>query len=428
MKFLLCSLDGNGFIYPAIGIARTLIDRGHDTAFVADSKHAGLLERLGVNRIPRSFNQDGHSFNTNGWDRPWSIAMQVKHAEHAISTFDPDVIIGQALTLGPILAGERCRIPVALLGMSLSLWPHWEEAEDAFHQTARERRQVKRYEVVSTAYNDARKLFGMSPSPTLRSKSPLYGDLFMLQSIPDLVPEAYLLPPVVKLVGSCVWEPPDETDSELERWLTETTRRGNPIVYVHHGRYFDLPSFWRILMNVLQSLGCCVAASIMDLDPESLEIPSGALVRPHVSQTAVLSHARLVVTTGNTTAFLGALTAGVPMLVLPGGGEQPDIAEVAVGSGVARMLQLDQTDHSSVLESIGYLLSEPSYTERAIFLSEVFSKWKGAERVSSLTEHLATEFRSRGYQFFHDGRSASNAERIGGFALERLAKPPFDKI
>src|SRR5215475_11082014 len=121
MRFLLCSLDSPGFLYPAIGIAKSLRQRGHEVAFAADSSCFERLSREGLSRIPRG-SQDGESFQVAIWTQPVAVAIQVKHIEYALKQFDPDVLVGQQLTLGPLLAGEKWGLPVAVLGFCTYLW------------------------------------------------------------------------------------------------------------------------------------------------------------------------------------------------------------------------------------------------------------------------------------------------------------------
>ena len=122
MRFLFCSLASHGFVYPAIGIAEVLRRRGHKVAFVTDLTCRDTLGQAGFARIPRG-NTDGPSFQVKHWAEPLAVAIQVKHIEYALEQFNPDVMLGQQLTLGPLIAGDRHRLPVAMLGLAAYLWP-----------------------------------------------------------------------------------------------------------------------------------------------------------------------------------------------------------------------------------------------------------------------------------------------------------------
>ena len=87
---------------------------------------------------------------------------------------------------------------------------------------------------------------------------------------------------------------------------------GKAIIYVHHGRVFDAPSFWAELIEALAPTEAHVAASVGRMDRGLGVVPSHWFVRGHVPQASVLAHASLMVASATSTAVLGALTAGVP--------------------------------------------------------------------------------------------------------------------
>jgi len=128
MRFLFCSLETPGFLFPAIAVALELKARGHEVSFVADAKCCALLASQGLARVERG-SRDGESFQVAFWAKPTSIAIQVKHVEYALESFCADALVGQALTLGPILAAQKHKIPLGLLGFCTYLWPY-DEAPD----------------------------------------------------------------------------------------------------------------------------------------------------------------------------------------------------------------------------------------------------------------------------------------------------------
>jgi len=161
------------------------------------------------------------------------------------------------------------------------------------------------------------------------------------------------------------------------------------VVYVQHGRFFHIPSFWPRLVEALGGLNCWVAASSGRLDAEVVPMPEGSLVRPHLPQGQILREASAVVASANTTAFLGALEAGVPSLLIPGGGEQPDVAELAERAGVAKCLSPEDATPAAICESIQELLMTKSYQQRAENYRSAFSKINGSELAANLLERLA---------------------------------------
>ena len=127
MRALFCSISTPGLLYPAIGMALELQKRGHEVAFVTDSAHTAFLAEHGLERIARGL-RDGPSFAVAQWGMPLAVAIQLKHIEYAMAQFQPDILIGQPLTLGAYLAHERYDIPLLVQGLLAYLWPPSSEA------------------------------------------------------------------------------------------------------------------------------------------------------------------------------------------------------------------------------------------------------------------------------------------------------------
>jgi UDP:flavonoid glycosyltransferase YjiC (YdhE family) len=393
MRFLFCSLDSPGFLYPSIGIARSLRSRGHEIAFATNLQHAGLLAGQGFERLPRG-PVDGSSFQVAQWGLPVPIAIQVKHVEHALELFPADALFGQSLTLGPLIVAAQRGLPVGLLGFCTYLWPtteegaeHWGEIETSLHSPVEEWR-AWRYVGVVEALDKARALFRLPPLESRCRETPLLADLFLLRSVPDLEPAWENLPERVHLVGSCLWEPED-SDPDLETWLAESARAGSPLIYAQPGRSFHLPSFWRELIDGLGGGGYRVAASTGRLDGEIGAVPESFFVRPHIPQGRILRSARVAVASANSTAVLGALAAGVPSLLIPGGGEQPDVAALCESAGVARTLPPAEATPERIHAEIRILLADSSYRENARRYQAAFAALDGSERAADLLEILA---------------------------------------
>ena len=258
MRYLFCPLASHGFVYPLIGIAERLRRRGHDVAFVTGRDFSETLGHLGIERIPCG-PSDSHSFQVEHWFHALAIAIQVKHIEYAIDRFTPDVLVGNQLTFGPLIAGERQALPVAILGFASYLWPAWQP--DRAPQSEREQRLLWRYSEMMEWYNQARQLFSLSPSQAHYMRTPLLGDLFLLQSVPELAGDIHALPEQVHAVGSCLWDVP-QPDPELIDWLREAGTARDPIIYVQPGRHFLSPQFWSHLVAAFADRPVRVAAAV----------------------------------------------------------------------------------------------------------------------------------------------------------------------
>jgi MGT family glycosyltransferase len=386
MRFLFCSLDSPGFLYPMIGIANSLQARGHKVAFVSDVDTSDLLANSGLTRIPRG-DHDGHSFNVKTWYQPNWIAIQVKHIETALQQFQADAIVGQSLTYGPMIVKELRGFPLALFGFCTFLWPTEASEANRNGSPERERRLRWRFRGMLQTLDQARALFHLPLKDRTMSDTSLLGDMFLVRSVPELEPNYKNLPPCVHLVGHCIWEP-QSTDVELDRWLIDTS--GLPLIYVQHGRFFELPSFWPQLLESIKILPCRIAASVGRLDSDVGPIPHNVFARAHVPQTKILQMADAAIASANSTVVLGALSAGVPSLLIPGGGEQPDVAEICKDAGMAKILRPEHVTANKIRECIGEIIANKEYQERGAYFKKAFSKINGAQKSADLLEALVS--------------------------------------
>ena len=388
MRVLVCSLSTYGFVLPTATIALALTRQGHEVALATAPDLADWLAVQGLRRIPRG-EQDGPSFQVQTWFLPIGVVTQVKHIQYALEQFEPDLIVTSSLCLGPLLMAEHLGLPIVVLGLGNYLWPTGDMLDGGEAKTILEARRVGRHKDMVGYFNEARQAFGHPAiDPSYRS-SPLLGDLYLLQSVPELAGPPSRFPAKVRLVGSCLWAS-EQHDQELSDWLEQGT---DDILYVQIGRSFEIPSPWPVIAEALSELPVRVVASVGRADA-SVEVDSRRFfVRDHVPQFQVLHGARLVITGGNSTAMLGALSHGLPMLILPGGGEQLEAAYRCSQAGAAIEIPASDVTPADVRASVEELLDSVSYRTAALSLQSAFSRVDGPSRAAQ----LITEF--------HQGRS-----------------------
>jgi UDP:flavonoid glycosyltransferase YjiC (YdhE family) len=112
------------------------------------------------------------------------------------------------------------------------------------------------------------------------------------------------------------------------------------------------------------------------------------LVRGHLPQNPVLEKADGVVCSANTTAVLGALTHGLPLLVFPTGGEQPALAGRLLAAGAAAVLPASSPmeDLRSAFERT---LGGADQRHAARRLQSAFAELDGPGLVATALEELA---------------------------------------
>jgi MGT family glycosyltransferase len=384
MRFLLCSLSGLGFISSTIGLGLSLTRKGHEVRVVTDLSCEKQLSRQDLERIPRGLH-DGPSFQTHIWGQPASIAIQVKHLEFAIELFRPDVLVGQQLTWGALITAERQRMPLALLGFSTYLWPRKKNPEARGDDSLKEWRYTNDILTLS----QLRPGFGLSRSASELPVSSLLGNLFMVRSIPELEGDISNLPEQIHLVGPCIWESNDH-DPELDDWLSDSVQRNAPLIYVQQGRFFDRPHFWPKVVEAFGNTEIRVIACTGSMDCPVGEVPPNFLVRKQLPQGKIMRHTTAMIASANTTAVLGALLAGVPSILIPAGGEQPDVAERCFHAGVARVLNPVDVTPERLRSELLQLADDSAMKCQVSRLAIRFSQANTFDTATSLLEDLAT--------------------------------------
>lgn len=385
MRFLFCSLASHGFVYPAIGIAQVLQRQGHEVALVTGPAFSETIDQAGLERIP--FGQwDDQSFQVAQWAHPIAGAIQIKHIKYAVDRFAPDVLVGHPLTIGPLVARDLFSLPVAVLGLATYLWPFSNDFEEPRSEGAR--RRIWRHQEMVEYYNQLRQQSRLPVIEQSPATSPLLGDLFLLQSVPELQDHREELPDKVHLVGSCLWDPP-QCDPELEAWLAEALASHEPILYVQHGSAFKYPSFLPTLLHALKDWPIRVAVSVGRMRSNAPATLRNFFIRDHVSQGFVLRHAQAVVASGNTTVVLGAITHGLPSLLMPTGGEQHDLSTLCQQAGVSLCLSPDEVISYRLKEALQKVLTDSHIALASRSLQCAFQSYGGSERAAEI---LSTTF------------------------------------
>jgi UDP:flavonoid glycosyltransferase YjiC (YdhE family) len=388
MKLLFCSFDSPGYLFPLIGLALELQERGHQLAFAVEANALQTLVGVGIDRIPRGVT-DGPSFRVNVHHQPLSIAVDVKHLEHAVERFAPDILVTHQLAHAPLLVRERTGIPVAVMGLFSYLWSWSPDAGILTGTSGLERTRQWRIGSDVAIVNEARALFRLPVLTVDGPDLPFLGDLFMLRTIEEFSPELAQLPPQVHAVGACLWEPPREDEKEWHALRAQFGAPDAPLLYVQHGRTFRGPGFWTELKEALADQPVQVVASVGRMDQDVGAVPANFVALDHVPQGLVLPHASAVISGGHTTAVLGALTHALPSILIPGGGETQDNAEKVVNAGCGVRLEGEALTTQAIRAAVDGVLAgaQPSRMGRRV--QQAFARTAPFQNAAELVEQLA---------------------------------------
>ncbi|PPF18773.1 glycosyltransferase [Rathayibacter sp. AY1A7] len=225
---------------------------------------------------------------------------------------------------------------------------------------------------------------GAAPSADAFAES---GDVLLLNYPGELHDSARTaqLPPHAFL-GSAVREEPD--DAEVEEWLAASE---DPVVYVSFGSFLSVRD--DVLARVVEALAGIevggrpvrVALASGATERSALgEVPEGWLVRGFLPQVALLRRAALAVSHGGNNSVTEAMTAGVPLVVLPFSTDQFAGAAALEDAGFAAVLDPNAASGGELAEAARRMLAlDAPARERLTALAEALARETGPQRALS---------------------------------------------
>ena len=382
MNILIVSLGTPGFIYPSMGLALKLEEKEHTVLFATDSLFHNLLSKHGVENV---YGQD-KAYRINAWGDLLTQRRQILHLESIIESNPVDVIVTHVLSLGAVYVSRKHNIPIAVTGLSAYIWPTTEPCPEIISEPEARNRQWN-YDDMMRIYNRLLTSFQLPTCAPDYEESPILGDLFLVQSVPEFEPYLHLLPRKIHCVGNCQWEPHVD-DFEVDTWIEDSRDLDMPIIYVQIGRAFEKESFWPHLTDVFGGQSVRIAGSAGRSDDDELDIPENFFVRDHVPQERVLRHARAVISNGHTTSVLGALSHGLPMLLFPNGSGTYEIALRCRSAGVAIGLSTKKIN-AGVVEASFHKIMDDEFKANANYFQTLYSRFNGRDYAAGLIEELA---------------------------------------
>jgi UDP:flavonoid glycosyltransferase YjiC (YdhE family) len=280
-----------------------------------DATRVGMIETLTFQARARST------------DLLWNPVQTARAVQRIVDEVDPQQIIVDHLAFSArlglvsgrhrhadVVLGHPSALPVA--GEVYGFPPHW---PTAFHPEVRQTEQLRALcesvrDSFTAQWNEA--LAQLDPlAPPTADAFAESGDLLFLNYPAELHDDARtaLFPPHA-FIGSAVRE--EAPHAEVDAWLAESQK---PVVYVSFGSFLSVRG--DVLAEVAEALrGLDVRAAIAtgSSDPAELgRIPGDWLVRGFLPQVTLLRRSSLAVSHGGNNSITEAMTAAVPMLLLP---------------------------------------------------------------------------------------------------------------
>lgn len=374
-RFLISTFTEDGFLFPAVGLAKQLCTCGHSVAIIADEKGATRLKELNVSWLEvLSASEDACA--VKHWGDQDAILQLLPTIRRAISFYQPDALIVTPLSIGALVVGEEEHIPTIVLGFASYLLPrivHENKISD--HESDNLRRW--RYSETSSILEGARLRAGLGPSIENYENTRLNGILHLLRTVPALERGGIDLPKCVRFVGACLWEPA-ALDEALVNTCNRSSHDGVPVIYAQVGRSFKSVSLWSKLVEAFANEKVFVVAAVARCDMLIRVVPKNFLVVRTANQGSILPATQLVVCDGHSTATLGALSDGVPLVLMPNGSGTEEVALMCERSGAASVLPNDGNHHPDALRKATFAaMSDHDLHQACKKNQKQFSQYEG---------------------------------------------------
>jgi UDP:flavonoid glycosyltransferase YjiC (YdhE family) len=406
-------------LFPSVAVAHALRRRGHEAAFYTGASVRRLLEGEGFRCFPFERVEEARAaaivfeglvpgahrpFRVRRLWREWLLGTavaQVEDLDRVLRRWSPEAVVCDLTMWGPPLVLHESRgVPVAMLshvapcllpgskrvfGLSLGAPRGSLGIRTALAQVLV--RLLSRG-IVREA-SALRHGHGLPPLRTTVTEFAGTMPLYLVPNVAEFDFERGDLPPSVRYVGPCLWEPGPPAPAARAHALPLDP----PVVLVTEG---SLESPRPMLpLAAIEALGGLPLRVVVACPSEPFRselarraLPENVRVERAAGLRAAVSRASVVVTPGSSDVVLAALAAGTPLVVAPSAWDQPANAQRVRATGVGLALGPGRRTRR-LREAVLRVLGEPSFAARARTLAAAFARSGGPAGAAALLEQLA---------------------------------------
>lgn len=405
-RFLFVLWDGGGNVPPQLAVMRRLVARGHEVRVLAPRVLEERIAAAGCrfvayDRAPEHESASPERDLLKDWAArtPLGAAACVRDRVMAgpaqdfaqdvlavVEEYPADVVVADYLLLGAHLGAERASLRTAALIHHIYPLPDpalppfgmgFQPARDALGslRDALMRRMFRRfYEAARPRLNEVRTALGLAPLSSVFDLFARLNRVLVLTS-PVFDFPAAALPGNVRYVGPQLDVPPSTTAWEGP-WDAEDRR---PLIVVSFSTTFQRQA--DVIHRLISALGVLPVRALVTVGPaldiQSYQAPSNVVVRSYVPHQEVFPQADLVITHGGHGTVIRALACGVPLLCLPMGRDQADVAARVVWRG-AGLSMSSGSKPGALREAVTRMIDEPQFRDGARRIAEAMAREDGA--------------------------------------------------
>ena len=383
-RFLLALWDGGGNVPPELGVARRLVERGHEVHVLGDPTFADAAAAAGCGftaweRAPHRRSLDPSADLLKDWEAtdPLDALRRLRDelmagpaaafaadTTAAMESFRPDALLADANLLGAVLAAEAAGLPVAVLVPNI-----WEIPTPGTADAAVLRITNRVLKGGLPDLNAARAGYGLPPLDGL------YDQVLGAQRILVLSSETFdtvspSVPDNVRYVGP-VLDDPAWSEPWTSPWPADNT---DPLVLVgFSSMYQDQGPLVQRVIDALSGMQvrAVVARGQMLTEHDVVASANVAVVRS-VPHSLLMPDASVVVSHCGHGTTMKALAAGVPLVCIPMGRDQDGTAARVVGHGAGVRLPTTATA-AEIRAAVQDVLDHHGYRANAARLASVLA-------------------------------------------------------
>jgi len=381
-------------------IVRALVERGHRVGAFTIEPCRSLIATTGAEVILQPpFEAEPPRCTVNMRTIDYSMRA-VPVLVQQLAALRPALVVFTAKCLWAAIAAELCGLETAVVHTN-ALLPrgaqvsarvhaarcpehpeaevHWMEARDrvAWAECA------ARFGVTRTHADDVH--------PMINCMN-LRGDLNVVYSSAEIQPRRREFDASYHFVGPCIDHRAADQDPGFEAALAALPR---PRVFASLGSmpaYNDRRDVFDAVLEALADspYGAVIAAGSAEVAaPRSTQ--AHVLVRPYVPQLTALASASAFITHAGTNSVHESLLAGVPMLMLPQGADQPIFAEQMEALGLGRWLGDADCEPAALRTTIDALLADHDMAARVRAAGDGLRAAGGTSRAAELIGEFADQ-------------------------------------
>ncbi len=411
-RIVITSFGSFGDIYPYLGLARRLTQRGHELVFATSASYRSLIEGEGVAFCPvrPDIDLEDRALLRRVMEPTHGPEILVRelllphlrqaYADLAAATHGADLLVTHPITFAGPLVAERHQIPwVSTVLAPLSFfsaydlpvlpplpWLGWlrrlgpgvgrgliHVAKWMTRRWAEPIRQL-RADLGLPAGTDPFYEGQFSPGFTIALFSRL-----LASPQPDW-------PPHTQVTGFIFYQGRSRLPPEVAQFLEAGPA---PLVFtLGSSAVHAAGSFYQESVKAVRRLGHR-AVLLVGTDPQNHPpepLPAGVLTVPYAPHGDLFPQALAIIHQGGIGTTGQALRAGRPMLVVPYAFDQPDNAWRVMNLRVARMLLPKHYAAPRVVAQVRALLEDPHYAQRAAEVGGMVRAEDGVQRACDALE------------------------------------------